>query len=43
VSDPDQLQSTSFHMLRDEKFFRDTKDIEPGHFHRPEEKIRTGR
>jgi len=28
VSDPDQLQSTSFHMLRDEKFFRDTKDIE---------------
>jgi NADPH-dependent 2,4-dienoyl-CoA reductase/sulfur reductase-like enzyme/rhodanese-related sulfurtransferase len=28
VSDPDQLQSTSFHMLRDEKFFLDTKDIE---------------
>jgi len=27
VSDPDQLQSTSFHMLRDEKFFRDTKNI----------------
>ncbi len=28
VSDPDQLQSTSFHMLRDEKFFRDAKDID---------------
>lgn len=28
VSDPDQIQSTSFHMLRDEKFFLDTKDIE---------------
>lgn len=27
VSDPDQLQATSFHMLRDEKFFKDTKDI----------------
>ncbi len=27
VSDPDQLQSTSFNMLRDERFFRDTKDI----------------
>jgi NADPH-dependent 2,4-dienoyl-CoA reductase/sulfur reductase-like enzyme/rhodanese-related sulfurtransferase len=28
VSDPDQLQSTSFHMLRDKKFFLDTKDID---------------
>jgi len=28
ISDPDQLQSTSFHMLRDEKFFREAKDIE---------------
>jgi len=28
ISDPDQLQETSFHMLRDEKFFHDTKDIE---------------
>jgi NADPH-dependent 2,4-dienoyl-CoA reductase/sulfur reductase-like enzyme len=28
VSDPDQLQATSFHMLRDEKFFKDTKDID---------------
>jgi NADPH-dependent 2,4-dienoyl-CoA reductase/sulfur reductase-like enzyme/rhodanese-related sulfurtransferase len=28
VSDPDQLQSTSFHMLRDEKFFRDAKGVE---------------
>ena len=27
VSDPDQLQSTSFHMLRDEEFFRHAKDI----------------
>jgi len=27
VSDPDQLQSTSFHMIRDEKFFRSAKDI----------------
>ncbi len=27
VSDPDQLQQTSFHMLRDEKFFRDVKDV----------------
>jgi len=27
VSDPDQLQSTSFHMLRDEAFFRATKDV----------------
>ncbi len=27
VSEPDQLQSTSFHMLRDKKFFLDTKDI----------------
>ena len=28
VSDPDQLQSTSFNMLRDKKFFLETKDIE---------------
>ncbi len=28
VSDPGQLQSTSFNMLRDEKFFRDAKDIQ---------------
>lgn len=28
VSDAAELQSTSFHLLRDEKFFRDTKDIE---------------
>ncbi|SPD73243.1 FAD-dependent pyridine nucleotide-disulfide oxidoreductase [uncultured Desulfobacterium sp.] len=28
VSEPDQLQRTSFHMLRDEKFFRDVKDVE---------------
>jgi len=28
VSDPGQLQSTSFHMIRDEKFFRDAKDID---------------
>ncbi len=28
VSDPDHLRSTSFNMLRDEKFFRDTKDIQ---------------
>ncbi len=28
VSDPGQLQSTSFHMLRDKKFFRDAKDID---------------
>jgi NADPH-dependent 2,4-dienoyl-CoA reductase/sulfur reductase-like enzyme len=27
VSDPEQLQKTSFHMLRDEKFFRDVKDV----------------
>ena len=27
VSDPAQLQSTSFNMLRDEKFFREAKDI----------------
>ncbi len=27
VSDPDQLQQTSFHMLRDEKFFQDVKDV----------------
>ena len=28
VSDPTQLQETSFHMLRDETFFRQAKDIE---------------
>ncbi|HDZ89265.1 MAG TPA: pyridine nucleotide-disulfide oxidoreductase [Deltaproteobacteria bacterium] len=28
VSDPDQLQSTSFHMIRDRKFFMEAKDIE---------------
>jgi NADPH-dependent 2,4-dienoyl-CoA reductase/sulfur reductase-like enzyme/rhodanese-related sulfurtransferase len=28
VSDPDQLQSTSFNMLRNKQFFLDTKDIE---------------
>ena len=28
VSDPGQLQTTSFHMLRDKRFFRDAKDIE---------------
>jgi NADPH-dependent 2,4-dienoyl-CoA reductase/sulfur reductase-like enzyme/rhodanese-related sulfurtransferase len=28
VSDPDQLQSTSFHMLRDEDFFKHAKDID---------------
>ena len=28
VSDPKQLQETSFHMLRDETFFRKAKDIE---------------
>ena len=28
VSDPDQLQSTSFNMLRDEKFFREAKGVE---------------
>ena len=28
VSDPDQLQSTSFHMVRDASFFRNTKDVE---------------
>jgi len=28
LSDPAQLQSTSFHMIRDEKFFRDAKDID---------------
>ncbi len=27
VSDADQLRETSFHMLRDEDFFRDTKEI----------------
>jgi len=27
VSDASQLQSTSFHMVRDEKFFREAKDI----------------
>ena len=28
VNDPEQLQTTSFHMLRDEKFFRDVKDVD---------------
>jgi NADPH-dependent 2,4-dienoyl-CoA reductase/sulfur reductase-like enzyme/rhodanese-related sulfurtransferase len=28
VSDPGQLQATSFHMLRDEKFFQEAKDIQ---------------
>ena len=28
VGDPGQLQTTSFHMLRDKRFFRDAKDIE---------------
>ncbi|MBW2205579.1 MAG: FAD-dependent oxidoreductase [Deltaproteobacteria bacterium] len=28
VSDPGQLRSTSFNMLRDEKFFQDAKDIQ---------------
>ncbi len=28
VNDPGELQSTSFHMLRDEKFFRDVKDVD---------------
>ncbi|MFO7601309.1 MAG: FAD-dependent oxidoreductase, partial [Candidatus Desulfacyla sp.] len=28
VSDAGQLQSTSFHMLRDEKFFKNAKDID---------------
>jgi len=28
VSDPTQLQTTSFHMVRDEKYFRKAKDIE---------------
>ena len=28
VSDPNQLQETSFHMLRDKKFFKEAKDIE---------------
>ena len=28
VSDPAQLQETSFHMLRDKSFFREAKDIE---------------
>ncbi len=28
VSDPEQLQTTSFHMLRDEKFFQDVKDVD---------------
>ena len=39
VSDPDQLQSTSFNMLRDKKFFREAKGVEvwtldPGTGHR---------
>lgn len=28
ISDPDQLQSTSFHMVRDRKFFKDAKDVD---------------
>ena len=28
VSSPDELQSTSFHMLRDKKFFKEAKDID---------------
>lgn len=28
VSDPTQLQTTSFHMVRDEKYFREAKDIQ---------------
>ncbi|MBW1786794.1 MAG: FAD-dependent oxidoreductase [Deltaproteobacteria bacterium] len=28
ISDPDQLQSTSFHMVRDASFFKNTKDID---------------
>lgn len=28
ISSPDELQSTSFHMLRDKKFFKDAKDID---------------
>ncbi|MBW1780560.1 MAG: FAD-dependent oxidoreductase [Deltaproteobacteria bacterium] len=28
VSDPAELQSTSFHMVRDKKFFKDAKDID---------------
>jgi len=28
VSTPEELQSTSFHMLRDKEFFKDAKDIE---------------
>ncbi len=28
ISEPDQLQSTSFNMVRDEKFFRNAKDID---------------
>ena len=28
VSSPDELQSTSFHMLRDSKFFKEAKDID---------------
>ena len=28
LSDPGQLQSTSFHMVRDQKFFRDAKDVD---------------
>ena len=27
VSDPEQLQSTSFNMIRDKTFFRDAKDV----------------
>ncbi len=28
VNDPEQLQETSFHMIRDKKFFQDVKDVE---------------
>jgi len=28
ISSPDELQSTSFHMLRDKKFFKEAKDID---------------
>jgi len=28
VNEPEQLQETSFHMIRDEKFFQDVKDVE---------------
>jgi len=28
ISSPDELQSTSFHMLRDKQFFKEAKDID---------------